>query len=506
MSNRTAPAVMVQGTGSDVGKSFLVAALGRAFACRGLRVRPFKAQNMSNNAAAVEGGEIGRAQWVQARACFAVPTTDMNPVLLKPETDTGAQVVVQGRVLGNYAARNYQTYKPNLMPAVLESFARLAADADLILVEGAGSPAEINLRGGDIANMGFAEAADLPVILVADIERGGSIAAIVGTCAVLPPAERARIKGFVVNRFRGDMTLFHDGMRMIAERTGLQGLGILPFLPEARLLPGEDSIPAELVGAPRRGSFHVAVPMLSRISNTDDVDPLRAEARVSVTMVPPGRPIPADVDLILLPGSKSTLGDLAFLRAQGWDIDLLAHVRRGGYVLGICGGYQMLGREISDPMGIEGPPATASGLGLLDVRTILHAEKLVRPVTGRATAENLPIAGYEIHAGRTDGPDCARPMLRLDAAAGGERADGATRPDGRVAGCYIHGLFTANPFRRAFLERLQAKTGRGGGAGFGMAVDYDASVEAALDAMAAHVERHLDLERILAFARARAVR
>jgi adenosylcobyric acid synthase len=492
---------MIQGTGSDVGKSLLVAGLARAFTRRGLAVRPFKPQNMSNNAAATpDGGEIGRAQAVQAMACGIAPSVHMNPVLLKPQSDVGAQVVVQGRVLTTALAAGYQTLKPTLMAAVLDSFHHLAGAgegaADLILVEGAGSPAETNLRAGDIANMGFARAADVPVVIAGDIDRGGVIASLVGTHAVLDPADRAMIRGFLINRFRGDMRLFDDGMAEITRRTGWPGFGILPFLAEAGHLPAEDAVVLERAGDRAAGSLHIAVPMLSRIANFDDLDPLRLTPGVRVTMVPPGRPIPGDADLVVIPGTKATIADLAFLRAQGWDIDILAHHRRGGRVLGLCGGYQVLGRRVADPDGVEGPPGTAPGLGLLAVDTVLTGPKIVRPVTGLWLDGSVPLTGYEIHMGRTTGPDCARPLVAVEAAgetAGESHPDGARSADGRVAGTYVHGLFGEDGVRAAFL------------AGFGRVgtLSYRAAVEAALDGIAASMETHLDLDGLLAIARRR---
>ncbi|MBO6508724.1 MAG: cobyric acid synthase, partial [Roseibium sp.] len=414
MSERTGhgrtPAVMVQGTGSNVGKSLIVAGLCRLFANRGLAVRPFKPQNMSNNAAVTaDGGEIGRAQALQAMGCRVPLSVHMNPVLLKPETDTGAQVIVQGTRFGTMRAREYGKQKSELLPRVIESFSETSSRADLVFVEGAGSPAEINLRAGDIANMGFAEAADLPVILCADIDRGGVIASVVGTHAVLEPEERQRVKGFFINRFRGDPSLFDEGMREIETRTGWKGLGVVPWFADAGKLPAEDAL--GLADGLGDGKLKIVVPVISRIANFDDLDPLRLEEDVTLQLVQPGDPLPGDADIVLLPGSKSTVGDLAFFRAQGWDIDLRAHHRRGGHILGVCGGYQMLGRTISDPEGIEGAPGTVEGLGFLDVDTILTSEKSTVPASGTHIASGASVSGYEIHVGRTDGPDCARPMM-----------------------------------------------------------------------------------------------
>jgi adenosylcobyric acid synthase len=481
-------ALMIQGTGSDVGKSLVVAGLCRAFTLRGLRIRPFKPQNMSNNAAVTaDGGEIGRAQALQARAAGVPSSVHMNPVLLKPQSEVGAQIVVQGRVHGTAKAADYQRIKPTLLPAVLDSFARLKAECDLVLVEGAGSASEVNLRVSDIANMGFAEAANVPVILLGDIDRGGVIASLVGTKAVLPPADAARIRGFLVNRFRGDPALFADGMATIAAHTGWAPLGLIPYFPDAHRLPAEDALALAAPARRKPGArVKIAVPILAHISNFDDLDPLDAEPEVEVVRVRPGTALPGDADLVLLPGSKATIADLAAFRAAGFDIDIAAHVRRGGRVLGLCGGYQMLGRRLDDPDGAEGPPGAVDGLGLLDVTTRLTADKRLVSVTG-ATADGMPFAGYEMHMGATSGADAARPFATL---ADGT-PDGAVSPDGRIAGTYVHGLFADDRQRAAWLSRL-------GGAAAG--IDYEAGVEEALDGLAAHLARHVDLDRLLSLA------
>ena len=479
-----ARAMMVQGTGSNVGKSLIVAGLCRAARRRGLSVAPFKPQNMSNNAAVTaDGGEIGRAQALQALACGLEPVVDMNPVLLKPETDTGAQVVVHGRRVATVRARDYAAMKPALMAPVLDSFNRLKAAHDLVIVEGAGSPAEINLRPRDIANMGFARAADVPVVLVGDIDRGGVIAQIVGTQAVLDPDDAALVAGFIVNRFRGDPSLFDDGYRMIADRTGWRGFGVVPHFPGAAALPAEDAL--DLRGRLGEGPLHIAALAFSRIANFDDLDPLAQEPSVRLTMVRPGQPIPGDCALVILPGTKSTRGDLAFLRAQGWDVDLIAHHRRGGAVLGICGGYQILGRSVADPQGIEGAAGEDPGLGLLDVATVMTPDKRLTRVDA-VTPGGVPMQGYEIHIGATDGRDRVRPFALVEGA-----AEGARSPDGRVMGSYLHGMFAGDAFRADFLARLGAAS----------SVGYGAGVEAALDALAAHLETHLDVAAILAAAR-----
>lgn len=476
------PALMIQGCGSNVGKSMLVAGLCRAARRRGVSVAPFKPQNMSNNAAVTaDGGEIGRAQALQALACGLEPVVDMNPVLLKPESETGSQVIVQGRRLTTARARDYAALKPQLMGAVLDSFGRLKAAHDLVIVEGAGSPAEVNLRPGDIANMGFARAAGVPVILTGDIDRGGVIAQIVGTQAVIEKGDAAMVAGFLINKFRGDPRLFDDGYAFIEERTGWKGFGVVPWFGQAHLLPAEDAqdIPARPVG----DGVVIACLTLSRIANFDDLDPLKAEPGVKLVMVRAGEPIPAEARLVILPGSKSTRGDLAFLRAQGWDVDLAAHVRRGGHVLGICGGYQMLGASVADPEGIEGPAGVTAGLGLLEVETVMTPDKRLERVQAVEAGSGLPVEGYEIHIGRTQGADCARPFAFVDG-----RAEGAMSADGRIVGSYLHGLFAADDFRAGFLARL------------GIAAAprrHAAEVEAALEALADHMEAHLDVPGLL---------
>jgi adenosylcobyric acid synthase len=486
--NLNTPALMIQATGSNAGKSTIVAGLARALVRRGLKVAPFKPQNMSNNAAvAVEGGEIGRAQAVQARAARLPPSVHMNPVLLKPETDTGAQVIVQGKRWGTLRAKNYLEKKAALLPAVLESFSLLADQADIVLIEGAGSPAEINLRAGDIANMGFAAAANIPVVLAGDIDRGGVIASLAGTYLVLEAEERARIHGFIVNKFRGDPSLFDNGLTAITRLTGWPSIGVLPWLPQAAFLPAEDAVDLDRTHA-SSSTRVIAVPVLARIANFDDLDPLGMEPGVKLVFIRPGEAIPGNADVIIIPGSKSTIGDLAFLRAQGWDIDIKAHVRRGGHVLGLCGGYQMLGRTIADPDGVDGSPGTVEGLGLLDIATLMSADKSTTLVTGTHCATGAAIEGYEIHLGRSEGDDCARPLVMIDG-----RPDGAASADGRVQGTYVHGLFTGDTFRKAWLANL----------GIASSLAYDAQIEAALDALADHCEKHLDIDRLIEIARSR---
>jgi adenosylcobyric acid synthase len=473
--------IMIQGTGSNVGKSMLVAGLCRAAKRRGLAVAPFKPQNMSNNAAVtMDGGEIGRAQALQALACGILPHTDMNPVLLKPESEVGSQVVVQGRRIATVKAREYAKLKPTLMVSVLESFKHLKSQYDLVIVEGAGSPAEINLRVGDIANMGFAEAANVPVILCGDIDRGGVIAQVVGTQAVMDSDDNGRVVGFMINKFRGDPSLFDGGYEMISDHTGWRGFGVVPWFKDAWRLPAEDAL--DISSGPQDGTFKVVCLTLSRIANFDDMDPLAQEPNISLVMLKAGEVLPADADLVIVPGSKSTRGDLAYLRAQGWDVDLAAHHRRGGHVLGICGGYQMLGQVISDPDGIEGTAGDSAGLGLLDVVTQMTGDKRLTSVHAMHVDTELPFEGYEIHIGRTEGPDNARPFAHVDG-----QPEGAQSSDGRVMGSYLHGMFSNDAWRGAFLNSL----------GVTASGSYSSGVEQALDDLADHVETFLDVEGIL---------
>ncbi|MDO9418699.1 cobyric acid synthase [Pararhizobium sp.] len=471
--------IMLQGTGSDVGKTVLVAGLCRLAANRGLSVRPFKPQNMSNNAAvADDGGEIGRAQWLQAMAARVPSSVHMNPVLLKPQSETGSQIVVQGKVTGSARGRDYQKLKPALLGSVMESFGIVASGADLVVVEGAGSPAEINLRPGDIANMGFATKAGVPVVLVGDIDRGGVIASLVGTHTILPDEDRRMISGYLINKFRGDLSLFDDGIAEIGRFTGWPCFGVVPWLKSAARLPAEDSVVLERLARGQGRALKVAVPVLSRIANFDDLDPLRAEPEVDLVFVRPGERLPADAGLVVIPGSKATIADLQDLRAQGWDRDLSAHVLRGGSVIGLCGGYQMLGRTVRDPLGIESGLTDIEGLGLLDIETEMAPEKTVRNSRAWSVEHDVALEGYEIHLGRTAGPDCARAPVLIDG-----RPDGAMSPDGRVMGTYLHGLFSSDAYRSALLAGL----GIAGGA-----LNYRESVDRALDEVASELAEVLD--------------
>ena len=480
---------MIQGTGSDAGKSTIVAGLCRLARRRGLSVAPFKPQNMSNNAAVCpDGGEIGRAQALQARAAGRPATVDMNPVLLKPQSDRGAQLVVHGQAAGMQDAAAYRTDRGRLLAPVLESFERLAPDADLIIVEGAGSAAETNLREGDIANMGFARAVDAPVCLLADIHRGGAIAAVAGTRAVLEPDDAGLVTGFLINRFRGDPALFDDGVRAIEARTGWPCRGVIPWMEAAQRLPREDTASLDSSATPaaarRAGGLRIVAPALSRIANFDDIDPLRAEPAVDFAFIPPGSPIPRDADVVLLPGTKSTLAELAFIRAQGWDHDILAHARTGGRVLGLCGGYQMLGRAVRDPAGSDDSPGEMAGLGLLNVETVMAPKKTLRSVSGTCVRSGAPIAGYEIHMGTTTGPDAeARPFARLP-----HGLDGASDATGRVEGTYLHGLFGNDRFRSAWLQRARAGTAS--------PLAWDAAIEQAIDELADGIAAAADIDAL----------
>ncbi|MEL7228778.1 MAG: cobyric acid synthase [Pseudomonadota bacterium] len=483
---KNARAIMLQGTGSDVGKTVLVAGLCRLARRRGLTVRPFKPQNMSNNAAVAErplpdgtGGELGRAQWLQALACGVPSSVEMNPVLLKPQSETGSQIVVHGTVWGAAKGRDYQRIKPQLLGAVLESFERLKDEADFVIVEGAGSPAEINLRAGDIANMGFATAANVPVVLVGDIDRGGVIASLVGTHTILPDEDRAMIRGYLINKFRGDVSLFDEGLEQITRFTGWPSYGVVPWLPETAKLPAEDSVALEAAFAAQDGDGAlVIVPVLSRIANFDDLDPLKMEPGLRVRFLRPGDEWPEGAKLVVLPGSKSTIADLEQLRALGWDEHLKAHVADGGHVMGICGGYQMLGQAVRDPDGIEGHQREARGLGLLDVETVLVPQKTVMNRQATDARHGEALDGYEIHMGRTTGQDTARPVVYLDGV-----PDGAMDASGRVQGCYLHGLFATDHWRRRYLESLGIAS---------QVRDYRAGVDDALEALADHLERVVD--------------
>ena len=481
---------MFQGTGSDVGKSTLVAGLCRIASRRGIRVAPFKPQNMSNNAAACPaGGEIGRAQALQARACGIEPHVDLNPVLLKPQSDQTAQVVVHGKVLNTASASAYMTQqRGSLLQAVTDSFYRLTESYDLILVEGAGSPAEINLRENDIANMGFACAVNAPVCLIGDIDRGGVIAAIAGTQQVISASDAKQINSFVINRFRGDPSLFEAGVTSLERITGWPCHGVVPWLNSALRLPQEDAVVLDTWSGECPDQTHqpivVAVPMLSRIANFDDLDPLRSEPDVSVVFVAPGSSIPLDVAAVVIPGTKSSIGDMQFLKEQGWDHDIIAIARAGGRVFGICGGYQMLGSAIHDPLGVDGQAGSMPALSLLSVETTMQGEKQTRPVTGTCVQSGVSVSGYEIHMGKTEGVDCARPLFTL---AG--KADGACSSDGQIQGTYLHGVFSNDVYRKQWLNSIRP--------GAGSELQYDAFVEEALDELADGLEQALDVNALL---------
>jgi len=485
------PAIILLGTGSNTGKSLIAAGLCRAFTNRGLIVRPFKPQNMSNNAAVTcDGGEIGRAQALQALACKTPASVHMNPILLKPETETGAQIIRQGKRLTSCKARDYARLKPGLMPAVLESFNKLEEKADLVIAEGAGSPAEVNLRKNDLANLGFAAAANIPALLIGDIDRGGVIASVAGTHLLLEPHEKARIKGFLINKFRGDPSLFDAGMKIIHNQTRWPSMGLVPWFDAAANLPAEDSVDLENTAQKKDTAIKIAVLQLPRIANFDDLDPLRAENDVMLEMIRPGKALPGDADLVIIPGSKSVIHDLAAIRSSHWDGDISAHIRRGGHVLGLCGGYQMLGNTLSDAQGLEGKAQLVQGLGLLDIDTVLAAEKTLCRVTGRHPASNTPISGYEIHLGQTSGPDNERPFMEING-----NPEGACSSGNRICGTYVHGIFSRDAFRHAYLNSIKNRACSGAA--------YSALVETTLDNLAKHLEQHLDLEAVLRIAQGR---
>ncbi len=481
---------MVQGTGSNVGKSMLVAGLCRHFTNQGLTVRPFKPQNMSNNAAVTkDGGEIGRAQALQALACKTDPTIHMNPVLLKPEGECGSQVIVQGKRLGSYKAKDFYTLKKSLMPKVLESFEHLKKQADLIIVEGAGSASEINLRENDIANMGFAEAANIPVILAADIDRGGVLASIVGTHALLPENEIDLIKGYIINKFRGDPTLFTSAEELITEKTGWPSLGVCPWFQKANLLPAEDSQDLEhssKINKSNKKQIKIAVPVLPRIANFDDLDPLSAEPNVDLKLVKQGDLIPDDTDLIILTGSKATIADLEALYKEGWHIDIATHARKGTYILGLCGGYQMLGKMIKDPEGLEGNPREIEGLKLLEIETTLETNKTLTQVTAEFLETNSNLSAYEMHMGKTKGLDTNRPLFKIKN--NETQLEGAQNASGKIMGTYLHGLFQSDEFRKNFLQKICEN--------FESQTAYSTSIETTLDELADHINSHLNIEVI----------
>ncbi len=484
----TAKAIMFMGTGSDVGKSLIVAGLCRLLSNRGIKVAPFKPQNMSNNAAVTtDGGEIGRAQALQARAARVSSTVHMNPILLKPESGTGAQIIVQGKRAATMTAREFFSQRQQFMPAILDSFNRLKSEFELILVEGAGSPAEINLRNGDLANMGFARAANLPAVLIGDIHRGGVIASIAGTYDLLDGPDRQHLKAFLINKFHGDPTLFTEGMTFLESRTSSPCLGIVPHFANAWKLPAEDAVTLENTTLTHSDKKIIAVLKLPRIANFDDLDPLKLEPGIDVRFLQPGEPIPGTTTLVILPGSKSTIADLESLRDCGWDIDLKAHDRRGGHILGLCGGYQMLGRSIHDPDGLEGRQGSFAGLGLLDIDTTLKPEKRTALTSATHVKSGHTITGYEIHLGVTGGPDCSRPFAITSSG-----PDGACSNDGRVQGTYIHGAFLQDGFRSAYLQSIDAVAS---------SLNADAEVEATLNALAQHLSDHLDVQSLLDLAR-----
>lgn len=496
-----AKSLMVMGTASDAGKSLVVTGLCRVLARRGVKVAPFKSQNMSNNAAVCDGGELGRAQAVQAEACGLNPILDMNPVLLKPEAERGAQVVIHGRARFRMTTEEgeFERYREQAWPAIVQSYQRLAAAFDVILIEGAGGAAEINLRHRDLANWAVAEMADAPVLLVGDIDKGGVFASLIGTVMLLSEAERRRLAGLLINKFRGDPRLLGEGPAMLQARAGVPLLGVIPYLRLA--IPQEDS--AALAG---RSARHQRAPLaagvihLPRIANYTDFAPLEDEPDVGLDYYTDPHSTPA-LDLVFLPGSKSTVADLGWLRASGWESYLARHRARGGWIMGICGGYQMLGQRILDPAGVESTQAETLGLGLLEIETRFEEEKITTAVEGRDRAFDLPIGGYEIHAGRIQGRDLTRPLFALapSAPAGGHSQDGlegAQSEDGRVLGSTIHGLFDQAAFRRAWLNRIRRAKGLGSLEARPGSDAHELRARA-YDQLADTLERSCELERIL---------
>lgn len=482
-----ARALMFQGTGSDVGKTVLVAGLCRAAYHRGLRVKPFKPQNMSNNAAvALEGGEIGRGQWLQALACKVDPSIHMNPVLLKPQSAAGAQIILQGKYVGDVKARDYAHSKQQLKTKAVESFRKVSEGSDLVLVEGAGSPAEINLRKGDIANMGFAEAVNIPVVLIGDIDRGGVIASLVGTYVILNVQDRLRIKGYIINKFRGDATLFDDGLKAIGDYTNWPNFGVVPWLPDFKILPAEDSMKLNQLSNQDKSSVKIVVPVTSHIANFDDLDPLMNEPGVDIIFVRHGETIPTAADAVILPGSKSTIADMIEMHKNGWARQIIRLAQSGTQVIGICGGFQMLGQKIADPYAIEGSDREVQGLKLLRITTELTSAKTVRNIQAQSLQFGVTLSGYEIHMGKTTGESCAQPVFRVDGV-----DEGATSETGAIWGTYIHGLFESGAFRRKFLTTLGAESD---GRSHLQKVDY------ALDRIACSLEKALDLDSLFALA------
>lgn len=484
LMQKTTQAIMVQGTTSDAGKSVLVAGLCRVLARKGIAVAPFKSQNMAlNSAVTQDGGEIGRAQAVQAQACRIEPTVDMNPVLLKPNTDIGAQVIVQGKALADMDAVGYHNYKKVVMGPIMDSFAKLQAQYQTVVIEGAGSPAEINLRENDVANMGFAEKADVPVIIIADIDRGGVFAHLYGTLALLSESEQNRVKGFVINRFRGDIKLLESGLDWLEQKTGKPVLGVLPYL-HGLMLEAEDAINSQQVESTTDQPLRVAVPVLTRVSNHTDFDPLRMHPQVNLMLVGKGEPLPP-CDLVIIPGTKNVRDDLAYLKEQGWDQQIQRHLRLDGKLMGICGGYQMLGQTIADPLGIEGKAGESQGLGYLDVTTVLEQEKQLKQVSGILTLPNqasVPVRGYEIHAGVTTGVQVDAP-IQLESG-----LDGQLGLDNQVFGTYLHGIFERQEACDAILSWAGLEATQ--------TPDFDQIREQGIDRVADTIEQYLDLESL----------
>lgn len=486
---------MFQGTASDVGKTLIVAGICRALKRRGIKVAPFKPQNMAlNSAVTIEGGEIGRAQALQATACGLPPSVDFNPVLLKPASNMTSQVIIRGQVVDNLEAHSFGDIRAMAFDAVLETYQRVKQQYDVVLIEGAGSPAEVNLRRNDIANMGFAEAVDCPVILIGDINRGGVFAHLTGTLNLLSRSEQQRTRGFIINQFRGDLSLLQDGLDWLTSQTQKPLFGVLPYITKLKL-DAEDAIDTdgETTEAAIGKALKVKVPVFPRISNHNDFDPLRWHPNINLEFVGPGDSL-SDCDLIILPGTKSVRDDLAFLRTNHWDTQIHRHLRYGGNVLGICGGYQMLGNSIEDAAGVEGIPGTSQGLGVLDVFTQLHPHKQLKRVEGlcKLTNSDCKINGYEIHCGHTEGPACESPFARLTQTIGSSKSlltDGAISNDGQIAGTYLHGLFESPDMTSNLVKWVNGAEVR--------KQDWQEIRENELDRLADHIEASLNVDALL---------
>lgn len=476
--------IMIQGTTSDAGKSAIVTGLCRLLRRHGFTVAPFKPQNMAlNSAVTADGGEIGRAQAVQARACGIEPHTDMNPVLLKPSGEKTSQLIVCGQARQDMTAREYHQHKAEIFPSVLAAYHRLANRVDFVVIEGAGSPAEINLRDNDIANMGFALAIQAPVILVADIERGGVFAHIVGTMDILSLPERSLLKGYIINRFRGDIGILQPGLDWLERYSHRPVLATLPYLHDL-YLEAEDSLSVQANRRLGKAKLRVVVPRLPRLSNQTDFDPLLLNPEIDLQFISENKPIPA-ADLVILPGSKNVRADIGWLRSQLWSDYIDKHLRYGGKLIGICGGYQMLGKRIDDPHGVEGVAGSEDGLGLLQLVTCLTQKKQLTYVDGHLFIANTPLRGYEIHVGTTVGEASENPAVKI-----GSRLDGAVSTDGQIFGTYLHGLFDHKEACQAILKWAGMDAAC-------TAIDIEERQQLGIELMADAIEQHISISKLL---------